>query len=185
VTANLNAFVRTGPGTVFGDVGTLLTGQTAPVAGKLDDGTWWYINFPAGPGGHAWIAASTVTATCLPATVAIIAAPPTPTPSVTAAPTHFKGNASCSPIPATLTLAVHVTLTWTDVAENEEGYRIFRNGALLATLDANEESFEDDTTLPLAPAVIPPVPPPSVNYGIEAFSGAVKSARKSVDLDCG
>jgi uncharacterized protein YraI len=82
VTANMNAFVRKGPGTVFGDVGNLLTGQTAEVAGKLDDGTWWYIKYPAAPGGFAWIAASTVTASCLPATVAIIAAPPTPTSSV-------------------------------------------------------------------------------------------------------
>jgi uncharacterized protein YraI len=82
VTANVNAFVRKGPGTEFGDVGNLLTGQTAEVAGKLDDGTWWYIKFPSAPGGVAWIAASTVTASCLPATVAIIAAPPTPTSSV-------------------------------------------------------------------------------------------------------
>ncbi len=81
VTANLNANVRKGPGTVYDAVGALLTGQSAPVAGKTADGTWWYISFVSGPGGYAWIAASTVTANCVPATVSIIAAPPTPVPA--------------------------------------------------------------------------------------------------------
>ena len=81
VTANLNANVRKGPGTVYDAVGNLLTGQTAPIAGQNSDGTWWYINFPSGPGGYAWISGSTVTATCVPASVAVIAAPPTPLPA--------------------------------------------------------------------------------------------------------
>lgn len=78
VTANVNANVRTGPGTVYPQVGALLAGQSATVAGKNAEGSWWYINFPAVSGGFAWIAGSTVTASCLPASVAIIAAPPTP-----------------------------------------------------------------------------------------------------------
>jgi len=81
VTANLNANVRKGPSTAYDAVGALLTGQSAPIAGKLADGSWWYIDFAAGPGGKAWIAASTVTATCVPASVAIIAPPPPPSGS--------------------------------------------------------------------------------------------------------
>ena len=81
VTANLNANVRNGPGTVYDAVGALLTGQTAPISGKNADGTWWYITFPAGPGGYGWIAGSTVTASCVPAAVSVIAAPPTPLPA--------------------------------------------------------------------------------------------------------
>ncbi len=81
VTANLNANVRKGPGTVYDAVGNLLTGQTAPIAGQNSEHTWWYITFPSGPGGYAWIAGSTVTATCVTASVAVIAAPPTPLPA--------------------------------------------------------------------------------------------------------
>jgi uncharacterized protein YraI len=88
VTANLNANVRNGPGTVYDPVGNLLTGQTATVAGKSADGTWWYINFPAAAGGYDWISASTVTATCLPVTVAVIPAPPLP-PTSTPVPVVF------------------------------------------------------------------------------------------------
>ncbi len=80
VTANVNANVRSGPGTVYPQVGALLANQSAAVAGKNAEGTWWYINFPAASSGFAWIAGSTVTASCLPPSVAVIAAPPTPTP---------------------------------------------------------------------------------------------------------
>jgi hypothetical protein len=81
VTANLNANVRKGPGTVYDAVGALLAGQSATVAGQNAAGTWWYIVFAAGPGGYAWIAGSTVTPSCLPASVAVVAAPPTPLPA--------------------------------------------------------------------------------------------------------
>lgn len=81
VTANLNANIRKGPGTVYDAIGALLTGQSAPVDGRNAEGNWWYIVFPAGPGGHGWISNSTVTPTCIPGSVAVIAAPPTPLPA--------------------------------------------------------------------------------------------------------
>jgi len=65
---------------VYGILGQLTLGSTATVDGKNSDGTWWYIQFPAGPNGHGWIAGSITTATCIPDTLAIIAAPPTPIP---------------------------------------------------------------------------------------------------------
>ncbi len=80
VTANSAANVRKGPGTVYDVVGALTAGGTANIAGKSNDGTWWFIDFPAGDGGHAWISGSVVTPSCVSASVAIIAAPPTPLP---------------------------------------------------------------------------------------------------------
>lgn len=81
VVANVNANVRSGPGTVYPQVGALLLGQSATVAGKNAEGSWWYIVFPAASGGHGWIAGSTVTSSCIPSSVAVIAAPPTPLPA--------------------------------------------------------------------------------------------------------
>jgi uncharacterized protein YraI len=78
VTANLNANVRKGPSTDYDAVGSLLTNESAPIVGRNAEGSWWNIVFPAGPGGKAWIANSTVTASCLPASVAVMAAPPPP-----------------------------------------------------------------------------------------------------------
>ena len=81
VTAALNANVRKGPSTGYDVVGNLLTGQSAPVLGRNAAGSWWQISFAAGVGGKAWIANSTVTTACLPATVAIIEPPPPPSGS--------------------------------------------------------------------------------------------------------
>lgn len=80
VTTNTDANVRSGPGQVYGILGQLPQGSSANVAGKNSDGSWWYIEFAAGPNGHAWIAGSVTTAICIPSTLAIVAAPPTPIP---------------------------------------------------------------------------------------------------------
>src|SRR5262245_10093186 len=72
VTTNTDANVRSGPGQVYGVLGQLPQGSTANVAGKNSDGTWWYIEFAAGPNGHAWIAGSVTTAICIPDTLAIV-----------------------------------------------------------------------------------------------------------------
>src|SRR5689334_12914838 len=41
VTTNTDANVRSGPGQVYGVIGYIPTGGSAPVAGKNSDGTWW------------------------------------------------------------------------------------------------------------------------------------------------
>jgi hypothetical protein len=173
---------RTGPSVAFDWLFTLNPGQEVEVVGKNTDTGYWIIKYP---GGTCWLWGQYASVTGDTSGLTDYALPPTPTPSAPAAPSNFKGTASCSPIPATLTLAVHVTLTWTDVANNEDGYRIYRDGTLLATLEADSTSFEDDTTLPVVPAILTPLPPPSVKYGIEAFNAAGKSDRKNVSLDCG
>ncbi len=78
VVANSAVNVRAGPGTVYDTVGGLNQGGSAPVSGKSSDGTWWYINTP---GGHGWVSGSVVTASCIPAALQVVAAPPTPLPA--------------------------------------------------------------------------------------------------------
>jgi hypothetical protein len=80
IVANSLINVRSGPGTVYDAIGSLPQGASAGVAGKSDDGTWWYIDFPSGAGGHGWASGSVVTASCIPSTLASIAAPPLPEP---------------------------------------------------------------------------------------------------------
>ena len=79
--ANTNANVRSGPGTVYAIVDAVTAGTSLSITGKNADGTWWYIAYPSASGGYAWIAGSVVTASCVPASLAVIAAPPTPLPA--------------------------------------------------------------------------------------------------------
>ncbi len=99
VTANTVANVRSGPGQVYGVIGSIPQGGKANVGGRNYDGTWWYIEFAGGNGGFAWIAGSVTSADCIPATLASIAAPPTPVvptavPSSTGAPTAIPSVTS-------------------------------------------------------------------------------------------
>lgn len=101
IVTNTDSNVRGGPGQVYGILGQLTQGTKATVDGKNSDGTWWYIQFPAGPNGHGWIAGSITTATCIPDTLAIVAAPPTPIPP-----------SFTSTLPPTATLIPSSTPTW-------------------------------------------------------------------------
>ena len=85
VTANVNANVREGPSTDFKGVGALLSGQSATIEGRDITGTWFFIVFTAGPGGKAWIAASTVSTSGDINSVPVVNSPPpyTATPSST------------------------------------------------------------------------------------------------------
>jgi hypothetical protein len=95
VTATTDANVRSGPATDYTVVGNLPNGGTALVAGTNDTHTWWYIVFAGGPGGYGWISGSIVVASCLPAVVNVVAAPPLPAapppdePSLTPTPGGF------------------------------------------------------------------------------------------------
>jgi hypothetical protein len=84
VTATTNANIRSGPGTAYDILGYLPTGGTAPIAGRSDTDSWWYIQFAGGPGGYGWIAGSVVAPSCLPSVVQVVAAPPLPTAPPTA-----------------------------------------------------------------------------------------------------
>jgi len=87
--ANSNANVRAGPDTAYEVVGFLEKGKTAEVAGRNDENTWWYIKYAGASGGHAWIAGSVVTTSCLPSVVLAVEAPslpPTATPTNTEPP---------------------------------------------------------------------------------------------------
>lgn len=85
-TAKEDANCRFGPGMAYDVVGYLLEDQSAPIDGRNADKTWWWIERQDGY-GHCWIWDSLVELSGDISGVPIIAAPPTPTPDDTQAPT--------------------------------------------------------------------------------------------------
>ena len=112
VTANVDANVRGGPGTVYDIVGALPLNGTARVTGQNDARTWWYIEFPSGSGRYAWIAGSVTVASCIPDALQYVAAPPTPTPPPTATlvalPDLYVSEYTWSPVPPHMGFPFHV-----------------------------------------------------------------------------
>lgn len=62
-----------------------------------------------------------------------------------------------------------VTLSWTDQADDETGYRVYRDGKLIAKLSANATSYQDTLTSEYYHV-----------YSVEAYNEAGSSARISV-----
>jgi len=62
-----------------------------------------------------------------------------------------------------------ITLSWLDRADNETGYRVYRDGNLIATLGANSTSYVDD----------PPFGGP-YTYAVEAFNEGGASSQATV-----
>ena len=183
VTVSAATNCRTGPGTVYDLIFTMNPGQSAQIVGKDTPDNYWIINNPAG--GTCWLWGQYAVVSGNTAPLPDYPAPLTPTPAEPAAPKGLKGSTTCTASGTLFVENVHVDLSWTDVATNEDGYRIFRNDKLLATLGANSTSFGDDTTLTFLIILgKTPPPPPSITYGVEAFNGAGKSNRKEVTVTC-
>ncbi len=83
--ANVNSNCRFGPGAVYAIIGTLLKGETAPIDGRNEDWTWWWIERQDGP-GHCWIWDALVTVSGDTSAVPLIQAPPPPEPEDTEPP---------------------------------------------------------------------------------------------------
>jgi PKD repeat protein len=64
----------------------LQAGQTAPVVGRSEDGTWYVISFPTSLGEQGWVSAEVVTAANV-ENVPVIAPPVLPAPGETPSPT--------------------------------------------------------------------------------------------------
>ena len=177
---------RTGPSTAYDLLYTMQPGQTAEVVGKHTPSGYWIIKYP---NGTCWLWGQYASVSGDVSTLTEYQQPFTPTPSELAAPSNFHASSSCSPSGVLLTNNIHVSLTWTDNAPNEDGYHVFRGGNLLATLAANSTSYEDDTTIFLGIIILgtpdpTPKPPPSIKYAIEAFNGAGNSKQKEVSIGC-
>jgi uncharacterized protein YgiM (DUF1202 family) len=71
--------VRSGPNVGYQLLGRLDKGQTAPVRGKNDDGSWWQISYAAGASGVGWVFGDYVQANAAANNVPVASAPPLPT----------------------------------------------------------------------------------------------------------
>jgi len=79
ITAFQNTTCRYGPDPIYVDEGYLLEGETAPIHGKNQEETWWWIENPDWE-GHCWVWGGSGEVTGDTSMVPVIAAPPIPTP---------------------------------------------------------------------------------------------------------
>jgi Zn-dependent metalloprotease len=167
ITFTITANCRFGPGAGFEVDDIFLMGQNAQIDGRSqDDPIWWWVLKPGG--GHCWVAGSTGTTTGPTGNIRVIFVP-TPTLTLTLPIAPYKlyvQNHVCAGSTYTVTLA------WEDKANNEEGYRVYRDNVLIATLGPNSTSYTDS----------PPSGGPYY-YLVEAYNAAGASKSNSVKDD--
>lgn len=154
---------RTGPGEDYDVVVTYLTGKKLEIAGRYDPGNFWLVKSNESPTGTCWLWGEYADVTGSYWTVASVTPPPTETARPPRAPGIIEWNFSCSD--STLTF----TVNWADNANNETGYRVFRNGESIVELPANTTTYTDTFAIS---------PDQSVDYYLQVFapSGTANSS---------
>jgi hypothetical protein len=154
---------RTGPGEAYEIVVTYLTGKELEIVGRYDPGNFWLVKSAESPTGTCWLWGEFVELTGSYWAVASVTPPPTATARPPRAPGIVEWNFSCSDG------AITVTINWADNANNEAGYRVFRNGEQILELPADSVTHTDVFNIQ---------PDQSVEYYIEAFgpSGTANSS---------
>jgi len=156
------------------------------VVGKYSVGNYWIINNPDSS-GTCWLWGQYATVTGNTAGLPEYTPPPTPTPTNTptptatptlappAAPATFTANKICTPL-VVPTFNYQFVLQWDDSANNEDGYRIYFNGALLTSLPANTVTYPHNAGV-YGPGV-------SIMYDVEAYNATGSSVKKSITVSC-
>ena len=129
---------RTGPGEEYEVVFTYLAGKQLEIVGRYDPGNFWLVKSNESPNGTCWLWGQYVEVVGSYWTVASVTPPPTSTSAPPRPPGIVKWEFFCSG--GTLTFNV----TWADNANNETGYRVFRNGEQATELPADTTSYTDN-----------------------------------------
>ncbi len=132
---------RTGPGEEYEVLFTYLAGKKLEIVGRYDPGNFWLVKSNESPTGTCWLWGQFVDVTGSYWAVPSVTPPPTATSAPPRAPGILEWNFSCSG--GTIT----VTVNWEDNANNETGYRVFRNGEQLIELPANSITYTDTFAL--------------------------------------
>jgi len=132
---------RTGPGEEYEVLFTYLAGKKLEIVGRYDPGNFWLVKSNESPTGTCWLWGQFVDVTGSYWAVPSVTPPPTATSAPPRAPGILEWNFSCSG--GTITF----TVNWAYNANNETGYRVFRNGEQLIELPANSITYTDTFAL--------------------------------------
>jgi hypothetical protein len=157
---------RTGPGTNFERVTQITPGEQIKIIGGFES-NYWVVSTSA---GICWVNAEFATPMGSLQAVPTVTAPATPTGNAPQGVSLQKWDIFCN----YQTNQADVTLRWSD-EDTETGYRVVRNGNVIAELPANTTQFIETISL---------LSGQSVGYAVEAFNGVGTSSSKTIALYC-
>ncbi len=159
---------RSGPNKSYKVITQLLPNQQVQIIGFLPP-NYWVVKSQL---GDCWLSGEFATPSGNIAAVPTVTAPPTPEGAKPEAPTFPKNGWTffCyGPGSA------DITLTWNDKANNETGYRVFRNSELVIDLPANSTNFAETIALNTGQ---------TVSYQIQAYNEIGESMSSAANITC-
>ncbi|MBI5965743.1 MAG: SH3 domain-containing protein [Chloroflexi bacterium] len=159
---------RSGPNKSYQVIAQLLPNQQVQIIGFLPP-NYWVVKSQL---GDCWLSGEFATPSGNIAAVPTVTAPPTPEGAKPEAPTFPKNGWTfyCyGPGSA------DITLTWNDKANNETGYRIFRNSELVIDLPANSTNFTETIALNTGQ---------TVSYQIQAYNEIGETLSSVASITC-
>jgi len=167
-TLNEDTNCRKGPGTNFALVTTVPSGMSVQLVARYADADFWVVA-PPGLSEVCWISGEFGTASGNFESLPVVTPSADLAGDFPARPGSFFYSYSC-PFGSLTT-----DLTWTDSADNETGYRLYRYDVLIVELPANSTGYTDETTVIIGG---------DVTYTVEAFNSAGASAQRTVNFNC-
>lgn len=169
---------RSGPSTAYEVITVARSGQKAEIVGKAEQGNFWLIKNPNPQGassgdGTCWVAGDFAQTSGSLHILPTVTAPPTPTAAPPKAPTWKTWTYSCAF--ASGGSEATVQLAWSDNAQNEDGYNVYRNDQVAASFGPNTTAYTDIAFVASGG---------SLTYVIEVYSAAGRARSNAVTVTC-
>ena len=161
---------RTGPGLEYEVLYTYLSWKELEIIGSYPQENYWLVKSTDSPTGNCWLWGEYVEVSGSYWAVPSVTPPPTATIPPPKAPS-VEWDYFCS----YATNRINITLKWSDVAVNETGYRVIRNGQLVAELPPDSTTFIESIDLVAGETTI---------YIIEVYNGSGTNRSTPVSFTC-
>ena len=160
---------RAGPGQDYDILFTYLAGKELEIVGRYDPDNYWLVKSVESPTGTCWLWGEYVEVTGNYGAVPSVTPPATVTSAPPQAPSIVEWKFSCTG--GTMTFIV----SWEDKANNETGYRIFREGEAVSELPSNFNSYTDTMT---------PTGSENVDYYLQVYSPFGSANSSIMRMNC-
>ena len=162
---------RNGPGQAYDILFTFNAGATVEIVGSYPTNNYWTVKWQGGD-GFCWVWGEYATASGSYWTVPTVNPPPTLTASPPTVPSISNWEYICGYSSGP---NITVDLEWNDRADDESGYRIYRNDELVTELPPNSTAYSE---------VIDIEEGENLTYRIEVFNNAGSVSSSPINISC-
>lgn len=164
---------RAGPGQDYEVVFTYLPNAKLEIVGNYGIENYWLVKSNESLTGQCWLWGEYVEVSGSYWAVSSVTPPPTSTQPPPNAPTFQSWDYTCTF--NGINNDLNVILTWSDKSSNETGYRVFRDGGLVAELPAGSATYADKIAVNSGQGV---------GYRVEAYNVTGTASTSTISITC-